>query len=65
VRLVVAAGACAAVGQPAEARSAHETEEGPHLVHEQCRLLEGGEVPAPVELVPVADVGVAALGPAA
>jgi len=35
------------------------------LVQEQRRLLKGGEVPAPVEFVPVADVGEAPLGPPA
>ena len=46
------------------ASSAGVAERCPHLVDEQVRLLEGGEVPALVELVPVADVGEAVLGPA-
>jgi hypothetical protein len=35
------------------------------LVQEQCRLFEGGEAASSGWLVPVADVGEAALGPAA
>ena len=45
--------------------SAHEAEEAPHLVDEQLGLLPGGEVAAAVERLVPAQVGVAALGPAA
>jgi len=40
-------------------RSSHKPEERADLVHEHLRLLERGEVTTLVELVPVADVGVA------
>src|SRR5207249_6656511 len=43
--------------------SSHCPEERAHLFHELLGLLEGGEVAALVELVPVADVLEAALGP--
>src|SRR6202041_1575102 len=44
--------------------STYEAEERPELVHEEVRLLEGGEVAAPLQLVPVTQVGEALLGPA-
>jgi hypothetical protein len=42
-------------------RSAYESKEVADFLDEQLRLLEGGEVPALVWLVPVADVGEASL----
>ena len=43
--------------------SADEPKESPNLLDKQIRLLEGGEVPASVGLVPVADVEEALLRP--
>src|SRR5262249_16364799 len=47
------------------AQSAQRSECRSHLLREQLRLLPGGEVPAPVDLVEVAQVGVDPLRPAA
>src|SRR5262245_20860249 len=44
--------------------SAQCLEGGPELLAEELRLLPGGEVPAPVDLVEVGEVGVDLLGPA-
>src|SRR5438445_3327909 len=45
-------------------RSTQCPEGGPHLGREELRLLPGGEVVAPVDLVEVDEVGVRPLGPA-
>ena len=44
--------------------SALGAEAGAHFVHEHLRAFQGGEVPAAVQLVPVDQVRVVALGPA-
>ena len=42
-----------------------QTEEGPHLIHKEIRLLEGREVPALGHFVPMLDVPEAGLHPGA
>ena len=65
--IAVAAGALplATIAHRTSRGSANGAEERPHLVDEHAGHLEGGEVAAPIELVPVADVGEPPLGPPA